>query len=133
MFAHAKNYDFLMSAFLTFGIMFALFNYEYDIRNHPESLDVNKYPSASFNPRVDNLVCQLCRLVILVTTCLALLCYNIKENYRREWNKRWNSGHSHNPFAIPFIHKEHEDEVELGDEFNFMDFSDLKWTKTMIL
>ena len=111
MFGHVKNYDFLMATFAAFGIISALFNYEYDIRNFPEGLDVKHYPSASSIPRVKNLVCQLCRFVTLFTTIIALLCYNIRENYKRIWNERWNSGHSHNPFAIPFIHIEQEEHV----------------------
>jgi hypothetical protein len=71
------------------GLALAVANYEIDIVNFQTKLDPDRIPNAMDDPRNAKDSTNLVRLIILITTILAIVCLIIRHYYKIEWLNKY--------------------------------------------
>lgn len=92
------NYQFLVAGLASLGLVISIVDYELQISAYPSVLDDLEYPDALQHPRVRNQCTVLCRLVVALTTAVALVYLLLRQKYKLEWRKRFRcNGERHDP------------------------------------
>ena len=71
------------------GLALAVANYEIEINDYKTALDPEKYKDAMEDPRNSKDTTNLVRLIILITTILAIVCLIVRHYYKIEWLNKY--------------------------------------------
>ena len=101
------------------GLAIGIINYENDIEQHLNPIDMEEYPLAINHPRNTSKFSIICRLIICITTATSVVVMFLKQYYRRMWITNYFKGKQiGHPSQIGLMHQEDEDDHLSSDGGN---------------
>jgi len=89
-----RYYDLYTTVFAMIGLFVAIFNHEYEIRSELHSIDKEKYPDPMLHPKNIHLTSFISRIIIGITTLIALVCLCLRHHYKLRWTNKYFKGQS---------------------------------------
>lgn len=80
-----RDYDFITTILAMIGLALAVANYEIDMSNSYDLLDPKLTPNAMDDPRNQKTATNMVRLIIMITTLLAVFCLVMRHRYKVQW------------------------------------------------
>lgn len=74
-----RDLEFLTMVLAMIGLFIGIINYEKDINEHTNPVDITTYPNALDHPRNTSNFSLICRLTICITTVLAIAVLFMKQ------------------------------------------------------
>jgi hypothetical protein len=84
-FNHWRDYDFITTILAIIGLSLAIANYEIDMSSQYDLLNPSVIPNAMDDPRNRKTSTNLVRMIILITTLLAVGCLIMRHHYKVLW------------------------------------------------
>ena len=80
-----RDFDFITTILAMSGLTLAVINYEFEIGANLEPIDIEAHPSPMTLPRVNRGQTNLVRLIVMITTILAIICLVTRHYFRCVW------------------------------------------------
>ena len=99
------------------GLFIGIINYERDIREHKNPVNLKDYPNAMDHPRNSSPFVQVCRCIIVITTMISIVILFLKQNYRKVWlNSYFSDKKKSDPSQVELMHQEEEEDYIENEE-----------------
>ena len=85
MFNKWRDFDFITTILAMIGLALAVANYEIEMSSQYELLDPKLHKNAMDDPRNQKTATNMVRMIILITTLLAVGCLFMRHYYKVQW------------------------------------------------